>query len=338
MSSSPGDDSEHDAKMASLYRLTMRDGPSPAVDAAVLAAAHRAVSSRPRKSGAVFEYAWRGPLSLAAVVVLAVSLVILMREEAPEIAEPPHVNLPMGDLGRQSTSAADRMAVPKADLSPDKQQSGNLGLKPPSDASPGLGMRAKIEEPIAAGELRAMDRAVPVPSLPPARALAKAFPGETAARDGKIVSSASPTREPSNALSRSDVAAVAPSAAQDGLAKKTEVAGNVPAMPSSAPRMAESGATAESKVQSQPPVVVTDSAAQSTATRLMQSAPAARYAPQIAGSVGPRPDLVPEKWLALIEDLRKQGRLEEAKSSLAEFKKRYPEYSLPASIKEWARP
>ena len=40
-------------------------------------------------------------------------------------------------------------------------------------------------------------------------------------------------------------------------------------------------------------------------------------------------DLTPDKWLERIEELRKQGKLEEAKASLAEFRKRYPDYRLP---------
>jgi thymidylate kinase len=49
-------------------------------------------------------------------------------------------------------------------------------------------------------------------------------------------------------------------------------------------------------------------------------------------------DLPPEKWLARIEDLRKQGRIEEAKAGFTAFRKRYPEYPLPASLKDWAYP
>ena len=42
--------------------------------------------------------------------------------------------------------------------------------------------------------------------------------------------------------------------------------------------------------------------------------------------------LPPEVWLARIELLHKQGRLEEARVSLAEFRKRYPAHPLPASL------
>lgn len=40
-------------------------------------------------------------------------------------------------------------------------------------------------------------------------------------------------------------------------------------------------------------------------------------------------ELTPEAWLARIAALRKEGRLREADESLAEFKKRYPDYKIP---------
>jgi hypothetical protein len=38
----------------------------------------------------------------------------------------------------------------------------------------------------------------------------------------------------------------------------------------------------------------------------------------------------PEAWLARIESLRMQGRLKEADDSLADFRKRYPDYPVPS--------
>ena len=46
-------------------------------------------------------------------------------------------------------------------------------------------------------------------------------------------------------------------------------------------------------------------------------------------------DLAPEKWLLRIEELRKLGRIDEAKASLAEFRKRYPDFpttGFPAGL------
>ena len=49
-------------------------------------------------------------------------------------------------------------------------------------------------------------------------------------------------------------------------------------------------------------------------------------------------DLPPEKWLERIEELRKQGKLDEAKASLMEFRRRYPDYRLPQSLRELSSP
>ncbi len=43
--------------------------------------------------------------------------------------------------------------------------------------------------------------------------------------------------------------------------------------------------------------------------------------------------LSPEAWLRQIADLRAQGRLNEAEASLAEFKKRYPDYPIETILK-----
>jgi hypothetical protein len=42
--------------------------------------------------------------------------------------------------------------------------------------------------------------------------------------------------------------------------------------------------------------------------------------------------LTPDAWLKRIAELRKQGREREAQESLAEFKKRYPDYKIPEAL------
>jgi hypothetical protein len=46
----------------------------------------------------------------------------------------------------------------------------------------------------------------------------------------------------------------------------------------------------------------------------------------------------PEKWVARLRDLRRQGRLDEATRAFTEFRKRYPQYVLPADLQEGIRP
>src|SRR5688572_18021854 len=87
------DDMERDARLAALYRAAAQDGPPPTLDDAIRAAARRAVASKPRSVSPSFSRSWRVPLSIAAVLVLSVSLVTLMREEAPEMTQPPSADL-----------------------------------------------------------------------------------------------------------------------------------------------------------------------------------------------------------------------------------------------------
>lgn len=201
------DETERDTQLAALYRAAARDEPSPALDAAIRAAARREVGARPRPVGPFFSRSWRVPLSLAAVVVLSVSLVTLIREEAPpEISRPPRA-----------------------------------------------------------------DASLPLPE-----------------------------------------AAMHP--------RKESVA-------------------AEAKVQPGPEAASADSAMRESSRARVQAVPApALPAPQIAGAIQAYANLPPEKWLEQIEALRKQGRLEEAKTSLAHFKQRYPDYPLPASLKDGVKP
>jgi len=60
--------------------------------------------------------------------------------------------------------------------------------------------------------------------------------------------------------------------------------------------------------------------------------PAARAAADAVAKLSSAP-LTPEAWLARIAELRKQGRTREADESLAEFRKRYPDYKIPESLR-----
>ena len=341
MSETPRNDMEHDARLAALYRAAAHDEPPPALDDAIRAAARRAVASRPRPAGATFGRAWRGPLSIAAVLVLAVSLVIVMREEAPQFAELPRADTPMTEAERKPAAAAGDAAVPKTILAPDVQRSGNIGLKPPPTASPAMGIRSEAESPAADALLRKESAASSAPPLAAKRAAAEAFPGRTDTRD-KQTPSANQPREHSNMQSRGDFAVAEPLPAQAKAARQAEAAAGASATPGAAPRAAEVGSMSEPNAQTASGAASADSAARESAQLRMQSAPAAKPAAppaaQFAGAMSSYANLPPEKWLERIEELRKQGRLDEAKTSLAEFRQRFPDHPLPASLKEWAQP
>lgn len=305
---------ERDAKLAALYRAAARDEPPPALDDAIRAAARRAVASRPQRVSASFIRSWRVPLSIAAVMVLTVSLVTIMREEAPEIMLPPG-GLPGEADHKRAGPAADTgesaTAVPKTS-GPHAQRSDSVGLRPPAQSgSSGIGLRDSRVAPERAAESRkdvaALGRVetdAPTVPAPAKRAQPEAFPGADGARDNKM-------------------AAPAP-------------------LPATIPAPA-AGAAAEGKVQSKSEPASADAALRETPRARVKAAPAAQSsasppASSMAGAIQSRADLAPDKWLERIEELRRQGKFEEARTSLAEFRKRFPDYELPASFKEWAGP
>jgi len=65
--------------------------------------------------------------------------------------------------------------------------------------------------------------------------------------------------------------------------------------------------------------------------RSLQSAEAARDS---ATTEMAKRQETPEAWLARIAQMRKQGRNREAEDNLAEFRKRYPDYRIPAANAE----
>lgn len=87
--------SDRDEELARLYRALAKEEPPEALDAAILAASRRAVV-RPSLARR-----WAGPVSVAAVLVLAIGVTLEMRDEAPGIeapaTSPPALERPRGE-------------------------------------------------------------------------------------------------------------------------------------------------------------------------------------------------------------------------------------------------
>ena len=73
---------QDDDRISDLYRQSASEQPPAHVDEAILAASRKAVS--PKRSVAPFSGRWQLPVSLAAVVVVAVLLVPLLQQESSE--------------------------------------------------------------------------------------------------------------------------------------------------------------------------------------------------------------------------------------------------------------
>jgi len=92
-----------------------------------------------------------------------------------------------------------------------------------------------------------------------------------------------------------------------------------------AAEVAAADALAESRMRSD---IAAKPTSRASAARAPAAAGAAAESSVLAGKLA-RAELSPQAWLERIAELRKQGRTREAEESLAEFRKRYPDYRIP---------
>jgi len=409
MSERPDNDGTRDAQLTAAYRAAAQDMPPPALDAAILAAARREVGAGPRPAGFSFR-AWRGPLSVAAVVVLSVSLVMLMREEAPELVAPPRADDPAAEAKLAPPAEADSNEVPRERRSLSEEHTPkSLGLKP-SHSMPQTGLRppdfrehaAPAPKDKAAGRLEADAGA--------AAAFAKRRDAVTEGVDARAKKNIAGAPEPQRQAAKTDTVGgfaqspppPAPRAAEapaqkpapemgnvmgkvlDGDRSEAETRARTQSRDAPAKQMADAAPTEAKPAPppaAKPPLTPSPPAqtpfpnsapaqlshAEPTSPPMAQPAPKPTARPEAKPAFAPPPpsvqpmakpesrenapaaaadslsklerkaELPPDKWLERIEELRKQGKLEEARASLAEFRKRYPDYRLPDTLRNGIR-
>jgi hypothetical protein len=323
---------ERDAKLATLYRETALDAPPPALDDAIRAAARRAVAAGPRAIGTPFLRRWQVPLSLAAVLVLSVSLISIMREESPELTEAPRADAPVPEPKREATffpPAAEQDRA-SAQTGVRAREPGGLGLKPSAPGSSSLGMRNPADSGSATAprfEATPARKAAPDRmAAAPAAARPEAFPGGAPPAPAAPAVAQAP-REQQSAQRESEPPPSAPVVAgalsTDALSSRARGA----AMSEEA-KAAKNEARADTEMRDR-------AVARAAPNPAFKAAPAAEARSE---SFDDGRNLAPAKWLERIQALRDQGRIAEAKASLAEFRKRYPDYLLPAPLRDWAAP
>ena len=409
MSERPDNDGTRDAQLTAAYRAAAQDMPPPALDAAILAAARREVGAGPRPAGFSFR-AWRGPLSVAAVVVLSVSLVMLMREEAPELVAPPRADDPAAEAKLAAPAEADSNEVPRERRSLSEEHTPkSLGLKP-SHSMPQTGLRppdfrehaAPAPKDKAAGRLEADAGA--------AAAFAKRRDAVTEGVDARAKKNSAGAPEPQRQAAKTDTVGgfaqspppPAPRAAEapaqkpapemgnvmgkvlDGDRSEAETRARTQSRDAPAKQMADAAPTEAKPAPppaAKPPLTPSPPAqtpfpnsapaqlshAEPTSPPMAQPAPKPTARPEAKPAFAPPPpsvqpmakpesrenapaaaadslsklerkaELPPDKWLERIEELRKQGKLEEARATLAEFRKRYPDYRLPDTLRNGIR-
>ena len=283
---------ERDPRLDRLYRAAAGEAPPARLDATILAAARREVGARPRALGATLRR-WHVPVSVAAVVIVSVSLVILVREEqAGRMEEAP---------APAAARPADQAAMLRTQPTPAEAMRETTQPRPVAPPSQHQGSRddTKFSAALSKREDSARRESEP----PAASGVASGVTPAPAAKPSPQPFLGAPSRQleeragvaPADAVTAGRMA-VAPAAATEPL-----VANSAPEAPQ-AKSMAR-GLAAKPSEQDRLPI-----------WQGFEKEP-------------------PEKWLARIEELKGQGRVAEAEEMLSEFKRRFPGHPLAAGSK-----
>lgn len=325
---------DRDPRLDRAYRAGAREEPPARLDAAILAAARREVGARPHAVSARLR-AWRVPVSIAAVVVLSVSLVTLVREEGGgKLEEPPAMDLHSKPA---ETAPAPPAAAPEAAKAPAHATPPAAAPAATDDAALGATASAKI-----AGEAaRREDRA---------RAGQPAAPERPAARPDAAAPSPQPFQAAPAAPERRPVLAAEPAAGAGTATQSAGIRGSeveasaTPTEPAAAPKPAarmmqrDRAATDDavgsiSAMRPQAAVAPAEKPRPRAEARAQQGGAALADTARVAALVKEFEAQPPEKWLERIEALRREGRKGEADELLAEFKRRFPNHPLPPGLR-----
>ncbi len=316
-------DSERDAKLSSVYRAAATDEPPLSMDDAIRASARRAVAARPRAVGRPFIKRWQRPLSAAAVVVVCVSLVTIMRDEGGVLTQTPQPELPASSAAAPPNNARNEGSeIPNIILSDGRNR--NLGLKLPEQAANGSRYGRDAYGLATPGSAT---------GLTPPRGLG----GNPTA----IASEAQPAPRSAAAeknQTASEAITFAASSDKDRQSARTgDMLASAPAMREAPGRLATGApitTTANRTDRVATPSATASSAPQTADTRAEARALAGQSSAENAYAVSALAQLPPDQWLARLAELRRLGRHEEARAGLTEFRKRYPQVALPRAVLE----
>jgi len=312
-------DSERDAKLSSVYRAAATDQPPLNMDDAIRASARRAVAAHPRAVGMPFIKRWQQPLSAAAVVVVCVSLVTIMRDEGGVLTQTPQPELPASSAVAPPNNARNEGSeIPNIVLSDGRNR--NLGLKLPEQAAD----RSRHGKD-------AYGLATPGSGtgLTPPRGLGG---NPTAIAGESQPAPRSATAEKNQAAS--EVLTFSASPDKDHQTARTgDMLASTPAMREAPGRLA-AGAPLSTTANRADRVATASAAPQTADTRAEARALAGQSAAENAYAVSALAQLPPDQWLTRLAELRRLGRHEEARAGLTEFRKRYPQVALPRAVLE----
>jgi hypothetical protein len=313
------------------------EGPPPAVDAAIRAAARRAVSAGPQalagtlqdgaastgskaRAGRPWWQAARVPMAAAAMLVMTVSVTLLVDREQQALeqaanapAAAPATATATAPAGRETSSVPEPARQAPADGPraraevPDRESAS--GRVVPRTAAPAA---ATTAEPAVAQSAAPVLPAAPVPSV------ATATPATSAAR---IDAAPAPAPAPAAPAMPSRIPA---DVGGSSVAREQAAANAAAPAPAPAPAPAAVAPGAPAARQVAPRAAAPAPMADAASGRAAASTP--------ASPASPAPPATPERWIEQIMEMRRSGRLQEAAESLAAFRKAWPGHPLPPEL------
>lgn len=202
-----------DPQLSDLYRMAPAENPPERLDAAIQAAARRAAGARPRAAGGSLLRAWRVPLSIAAVLVMSVSMVTLtVRHQGGQLIQPP---LPAGAPALSSNATTAPAAAGGADTA------GKTASTPAAQSTVAGGSRksavtdgAEPARPSGAAASRPQEAPLASAGAPPPQVLVPSATPATPAESRVAAAQEEQAGAPSRALVNKASPAAAPEAAR----------------------------------------------------------------------------------------------------------------------------
>ncbi len=341
---------ERDPELERAWREQSREMPPPALDRAILAAAHRAVGSRPQETKpaeATSPQRWWMPLAAAAAIgTVVVGILQTMPADTtlvmPETSSPGKlaakapasasrdVDAPVptekkkeaeaGDVVRRKETAPTPAASPEprptppaAEPAPRKQQPATVkrDAAPAREAPQAMAEAPRQMPAPAESRVQGFAQSLPAPAAPPPPAPANRNEAATEA----VRSNAPPPVPFPAAAPRTGEA----DARKDALADKPAAAGAAPGRLAQAPAAAAPAAAFRARDE----------------MREAAPQPLAKSTANLDAQTKARD---PDAWIARIRKLRDEGNTADAIRELREFRDTVPdaERRLPADLRDWA--
>lgn len=347
MSQDPRDDRELDAFLARDSALQRRwrdeagdDEPPAGLDAVVRAAARRAVGAGPRAHGP-FSGRWRVPLSIAAVVAVSATVTLMVADRrdhlptaAPERGSALAPAEPLRGAPAEATVAPTQESVESQPAGTVERGAAGDSTQRMQDARVAAKSSApeRFAEP---AEARRAPRSFPdseedAAPAPPAKLQAEREP---APRETAADRADAPAPRMRTVPSAEPAPAAGTAASPPAIARTQETAPALPAAPVPA-----AGALHDADSPEAPAAPAAKAEARAKrqaddALRLEESQASAAAEPD-SEATSAAADAQAQRWIERIRALRRAGKLAEAEHSLREFRKRYPQYRLPADLRE----